>query len=125
MKSDLPFTADGWVEAVTVRTQAAPPEAVWAEVIAAMGYLTPDEKAKAVEMAHWIMAPGPNRNGFHIAGGLRVVAIQGGWWYRGVTAVEADGDGSRVTHVVVNVAPGLGRWLAHWFQARAARKGMG
>ena len=41
---------------------------------------------------------------------------------RGITAVEPHPDGALVTNIVVNIAPGLGRWLAHFFQARDHRK---
>jgi hypothetical protein len=38
-----------------------------------------------------------------------MVAVQGGWWYRGEYHVAADPAGSRVTHRVLNVAA-RGRW---------------
>ena len=38
----------------------------------------------------------------------RSVALQGEWWYRGVTSVEPDPRGSRVVHRVFNVAQGHG-----------------
>ena len=38
----------------------------------------------------------------------RSVALQGEWWYRGVTSVEPDPSGSRVVHRIFNVAPGHG-----------------
>src|SRR4051812_36573622 len=38
----------------------------------------------------------------------RSVALQGEWWYRGVTSVEPDPRGSRVVHRIFNVAPGHG-----------------
>ncbi|MCU7726779.1 hypothetical protein ODJ79_23870 [Actinoplanes sp. KI2] len=38
----------------------------------------------------------------------RTVALQGEWWYRGVTSVEADPRGSRVVHRIFNVAPSHG-----------------
>ena len=53
--------------------------------------------------------PGAYRPGIHIAEKLRVVAIQGGWWYRGVTSVEPHPGGSLVTYTVVNVAQGWGK----------------
>jgi hypothetical protein len=40
--------------------------------------------------------------------GHRSVALQGEWWYRGVTSVEPDPRGSRVVHRIFNVAPGHG-----------------
>lgn len=38
----------------------------------------------------------------------RSVALQGEWWYRGVTSVEPDPRGSRVVHRIFNVAQGNG-----------------
>jgi hypothetical protein len=38
----------------------------------------------------------------------RSVALQGEWWYRGVTSVEPDPRGSRVVHRIFNVAQGHG-----------------
>ena len=38
----------------------------------------------------------------------RSVALQGEWWYRGVTSVEPDPRGSRLVHRIFNVAPGHG-----------------
>jgi hypothetical protein len=38
----------------------------------------------------------------------RSVAVQGEWWYRGVTSVEPDPHGSRVVHRIFNVAHGNG-----------------
>jgi hypothetical protein len=38
----------------------------------------------------------------------RSVAQQGEWWYRGVTSVEPDPRGSRVTYRIFNVAQGHG-----------------
>ena len=38
----------------------------------------------------------------------REVALQGEWWYRGVTSVEPDPRGSRLVHRIFNVAEGHG-----------------
>ena len=38
----------------------------------------------------------------------RTVALQGEWWYRGVTSVEPDPRGSRLVHRIFNVAQGHG-----------------
>ncbi|GAA4931537.1 hypothetical protein [Actinoplanes utahensis] len=38
----------------------------------------------------------------------RSVALQGEWWYRGVTTVEPDPRGALVIHRIYNVAPGHG-----------------
>ncbi len=46
---------------------------------------------------------------FEVDPDRRLVAQQGGWWYRGEYTVEDDPAGSRVTHRVYNVAS-WGRW---------------
>ncbi|WP_067819349.1 hypothetical protein [Actinomadura kijaniata] len=38
-----------------------------------------------------------------------LVAVQGGWWYRGEYHLAPEGDGTRITHRVLNVAT-RGRW---------------
>jgi hypothetical protein len=38
----------------------------------------------------------------------RSVSVQGEWWFRGVTSVEPDADGSRVVYRIFNVADGHG-----------------
>lgn len=121
LTSSIPFTADGWIEALTVRDTPQSPDDAWAEVVAQTPYLTAEDRALAVEQTAFIRAPAAYKAGFHIAYDIRVVVIQGGWWYRGVTAVEPKGTGATVTYVVVNVAPGWTRWIAHWFQARKHR----
>lgn len=35
----------------------------------------------------------------------RLVVLQGHWWYRGEYRVLADGQGARVEHEIINVAP--------------------
>lgn len=41
----------------------------------------------------------------------RLVAEQGGWWYRGEYQVESDSAGSRLTFRVRNIAPPSSRWM--------------
>jgi hypothetical protein len=43
----------------------------------------------------------------------RSVTQQGEWWYRGVTSVDPDPRGSRLTHRIFNVAEGR-RWAVRW-----------
>jgi hypothetical protein len=43
----------------------------------------------------------------------RSVALQGEWWYRGVTSVRPDPRGAQVVHQVFNVAPG-NRWAVRF-----------
>ncbi|WP_020574079.1 hypothetical protein [Actinopolymorpha alba] len=40
----------------------------------------------------------------------RIVIVQGGWWYRGVTSIESHPDGARVTYRVYNIAR-TNRWM--------------
>jgi hypothetical protein len=47
----------------------------------------------------------------------RSVAVQGEWWYRGVTSVEPDPRGAQVVHQIFNVAEG--NRLAVRFVSRA------
>ena len=100
-------------------------DAAWRRVVNATPGVSDAERALALSGKALISAPGPHRVGFHITDELRVVAIQGGWWYRGVTCVEAHRDGSLVTYTVVNVARGWGKWLAHFVQAREHRRRVG
>jgi len=116
--SSIPFTADGWIEAVTVRHTDLKPQAAWEKILAETPYLSAEDRDLALREARLDRAPAAYAAGFHISPDLHVVVIQGGWWYRGVTAVQPDGDGARITYVVVNVAPGWTRWVAHLFQAR-------
>ena len=119
--SSIPFTSDGWIEAVTVRQTAQTPRAAWEEVLAQTPYLTADDREVALREQRLVRQPAAYKAGFHISADLYVVVIQGGWWYRGVTAVAPDGRGSRITYIVVNIAPGWTRWIAHLFQARRHR----
>ncbi len=41
----------------------------------------------------------------------RTITMQGQWWYRGVTAVEAHGDGSLLIRRIYNIAPPLTGWM--------------
>jgi hypothetical protein len=43
----------------------------------------------------------------------RSVALQGEWWYRGVTSVRPDPRGARAVHQIFNVAPGQ-RWAVRF-----------
>jgi hypothetical protein len=43
----------------------------------------------------------------------RSVALQGEWWYRGVTSVQPDPRGAQVVHQIFNVAPG-NRWAVRF-----------
>jgi hypothetical protein len=119
--SSIPFTADGWIEAVTVRETNQTPKVAWENVLAETPYLTAEDRDLGLRESRLVRAPAAYKAGFHIAPDLYVVVIQGGWWYRGVTAVQPDGDGARITHIVVNIAPGWTRWIAHLFQARRHR----
>lgn len=119
--SSIPFTADGWIEAVTVRKTNQTPKVAWEAVLVETPYLTAEDRDLALREPALVRAPAAYKAGLHISPNLYVVVIQGGWWYRGVTAVQPDGDGAKITYIVVNVAPGWTRWIAHLFPARRHR----
>jgi len=117
-----PFTGEGWIEGIFRKVVPGGVEEAWREVIMSTAYLSEADRQMALEGKPVFRKPKAYVAGLSIDNVRRVVAIQGAWWYRGVTCVEADAGGSLVTHVVVNVAPIWTRWLAHIFQARAVRK---
>ena len=97
LKSHLPFTEDGWIEVVTERVSTLSPTKAWEGVLRDLAYLTDEERAESLKRSMWIVKPSADKAGFHIDGDFRVVVIQGGWWYRGVTAVEPHDEGSKIT----------------------------
>lgn len=118
----IPFTDDGMIEATSRTVTAEPFDDAWRRILRDTPYLSETDRALGLSAKELVQPPGAYRPGFHITETLRAVAIQGGWWYRGVTSVEPHAGGSLVTYTVVNVAPGLGKWIAHFFQAREHRK---
>jgi hypothetical protein len=125
VEGPIPFTDTGIVEATGRWVVDETPDAIWRRVLSGTSYIGDADRETALTATQFIRPPGANRTGFHIANGHRVVAIQGGWWYRGVTSVEPHGGGTLVTHTVINVAPGLGKWAAHFVQARPYRRAKG
>ena len=124
-RTKIPFTEDGYVEAETERVVSQTLEEAWREIIESTPGLTDDDRATALRSDDLVSPPGKYRVGFHISKTRRVIAVQGGWWYRGVTCAEVTPEGIRISYTMVNVAPGVGKWIAHFFQARSARKSMG
>ena len=122
--SAIPFTEDGLIEATSTKRVSAPLEQAWRQEINHLPGLTDDDRATALTSPFFERAPGKYKTGFHLTERRRVIAIQGGWWYRGVTCAEVEGNGTRITFTMVNVAPGFGKWIAHFFQARQARRQM-
>ena len=120
-----PFAEDGVVEARTTKVVAASLEDTWRQVIESMPNLAEEDRRTAVCSMDLESAPGKYKVGFHLSQTRRVIAVQGGWWYRGVTCAEVDSGATRITYTMVNVAPGIGKWIAHFFQAREARRRMG
>ena len=118
----IPFTAEGWPVMSRVTFVDDAPEIAWRKVLEPMQYVSEEQRRRALTEHQWVTPPGANLAGFHIDEKIRVVAIQGGWWYRGVHAVEPHGSGAKLTYVVRNVAPLTSRWLAQLIQARAHRK---
>ncbi|HKN52648.1 MAG TPA: hypothetical protein VJX66_09115 [Amycolatopsis sp.] len=55
------------------------------------------------------LSGGPYQMRFEVDRKRGMVAVQGGWWYRGEYYVSGDPAGTRVTHRVVNAAE-WGRW---------------
>lgn len=63
------------------------------------------------------LATGDETGGHYLADkALRLVVVQGDWWYRGEYRVLPERDGSLVEHEIINVAR-----FAHWAGAWAAR----
>jgi len=126
LHNPLPFTDKGLVEVVSERVSQLSPMQAWQDILLDLPYITAEQRAEALKRNHWIVEPAAHQAGFYIEGDLRVVAVQGGWWFRGVTAVESHKEGAKITYIVLNIAPGAGRWIAHLFQAaphrRAARR---
>jgi hypothetical protein len=122
IQSRLPFTDEGRIEVLTERVSQVPPIKAWEEVLQGLPYITAEQRAVALERSQWIVDPAAHQAAFHIDNELRLVAIQGGWWYRGITVVEPHGRGSKITYIVLNIAKGPGRWIAHLFQAAPHRK---
>lgn len=118
----IPFTDDGLIEATSLSVTTETFDDAWQRVVGEAPYLSEADRAQALRANSMSKPPGAYSPGFHIAEKLRVIAVQGGWWYRGVTSVEPHPSGSLVTYTVVNVAQGWGRWVAHFFQARKHRK---
>jgi hypothetical protein len=56
----------------------------------------------------FVIVRGGSRITVSVDRAARSVALQGEWWYRGVTSVEPDPRGSRVVHRIFNVAQGRG-----------------
>jgi hypothetical protein len=59
------------------------------------------------------MVDGVEASGVTVDRAARSVTQEGAWWYRGVTSVEPDPEGSRVVHRIFNVAERHG-WAARF-----------
>jgi hypothetical protein len=120
--TSIPFTTEGMIEATTSRVVKTTLDEAWRQVLSEVPGLSEDDRALAWSTDSVVKPPGAYVPGFDLTEKRRVVAVQGGWWYRGVTSVEVHPEGALVTHTVVNVAPGWGKWLAHFVQARQVRR---
>ena len=69
---------------------------------------TSGEVAEAGEGDDFVVVRDGSRLTVSVDRAGRSVALQGEWWYRGVTSVEPDPRGSRVVHRIFNVAPNHG-----------------
>jgi hypothetical protein len=121
----IPFTDEGRIEAETTKLVSTRLEEAWYQEIERMPGLTEENRKTAAGSEDLVSAPGKYKVGFHLSKTRRVIAIQGGWWYRGVTCAEVEPEGTRISYIMVNVAPGVGKWIAHFFQAREARGRLG
>jgi hypothetical protein len=61
----------------------------------------------------FVVVRGGSRLTVSVDRAARSVALQGEWWYRGVTSVEPDQRGSLVVHRIFNVARGRD-WAVRW-----------
>ena len=66
----------------------------------------------------FVVTQGGSRMTVTVDRAARSVAVQGEWWYRGVTTVEPDPRGAQVIHRIFNVAEG-NRWAVR-FVSRGA-----
>ena len=121
----IPFIEDGRVEAQSTKVVAGSLDEAWLQEIESLPNLSDADRRTAACSRDFERAPGKYKVGFQISQTRRVIAVQGGWWYRGVTCAEVDSEGTRITYTMVNVASGVGKWIAHFFQAREARRRMG
>jgi hypothetical protein len=120
--SPIPFADEGWPVMTKVSIVTDTVDAAWRNLLEPMHYVSNAQRIRALSGKPWNSPPGPNLAGFCIDDSQRVVAVQGGWWYRGVHAFEPHSEGTKITYIVRNVAPLGTRWLAQIFQARAHRK---
>ena len=75
----------------------APVEATWPALLAVVPELQPGATIPGI---HTDVDPARHQ-----------IAQQGEWWYRGVVAVNAAPDGTRITRSIHNIAPGWSGWL--------------
>jgi hypothetical protein len=100
----------------------APPEQVWEALLESNASLSEAEKAQLRSeqgpacYATTVGKPGAGRIYLEVNRLERSIAVQGEWWYRGVTRVRPDNRGSLLSYEVFNVAPGVGWWAAQLVQ---------
>ncbi len=100
----------------------APPEQVWGALLESNASLSEAEKAmlKSEQGSACyetiVGKAGEGRIYLEVNRFERSIAVQGEWWYRGVTSVRPDKRGSLLSYEVFNVAPGVGRWVAQLVQ---------
>ena len=100
----------------------APPEHVWEALLESSESLSEAEKAELKSeqgsacYETSVGKPGEGRMYLEVNRLQRSIAIQGEWWYRGVTSVKPDNRGSILSYEVFNVAPGVGWWVAQLVQ---------
>jgi hypothetical protein len=93
----IPFTDDGIVEATSSRVVPQAPDVVWYRIIESTVDLSPADRGLALGAVAVSKAPAAHQAGVYVSTDVRAVAIQGGWWYRGVNSVSVAPGGSLVT----------------------------
>jgi hypothetical protein len=113
-RGERPWRVAGVVE--------APPERVWEVLLESSTILPDDEKAaikrgpESVRYQTVLGRAGEGRTYVEVNRLERSIAVQGEWWYRGVTSVRPDRRGSLLCYDVYNIAPGVGWWAAQLVQ---------
>ena len=95
------------------------------------GFSIPDSDKQALNLhseaapfTFTIGKPGSGKIHFEIDKIGHQIAVQGEWWYRGITSVAPVESGAIITYQIYNIAPGFGWWLAQYVQCRASLREM-
>jgi hypothetical protein len=101
-------------------------QSVW-QVLLNHGFGIPESERQALDQHTGPMPfiftvgkPGAGMIRFEVDKNNHQIAVQGEWWYRGVTSVTPTDKGAVITYQIYNIAPGLGWWVAQYAQCRAS-----